>query len=110
MQHFSGPILLETPEVPQGKILILMLVIAGAAFVGLLIVQQVRKRLQHTDEPVSSGFTLSDLRQLHKSGQMSDEEFERAKAKVIEAAKRAAERDKPVVGDMHVSGGGDEPD
>src|SRR3712207_8783046 len=40
----------------------------------------------------SAGFTLADLRQLHKSGQMTDEEFEKAKSKVVEAAKRAAER------------------
>jgi len=51
------------------------------------------KRLTGPDESSGVGFTLSDLRQLHKSGQMSDEEFERAKAKVVEAARRASERE-----------------
>jgi len=59
----------------------------------LLIVSRVKRRLQEPDPPASAGFTLSDLRQLHKSGQMSDEEFERAKAKVVEAARRASERE-----------------
>ena len=39
------------------------------------------------------GFTLGDLRQLHKSGQISEEEFTRAKEKIVAAAQRAAERD-----------------
>ena len=39
-----------------------------------------------------TGFTLSDLRQLHKAGKMTDREFELAKAKILEAAKRASER------------------
>jgi hypothetical protein len=49
--------------------------------------------LTRPDETSGAGFTLSDLRRLHKSGQMSDAEFERAKAKVVEAARRATERE-----------------
>jgi hypothetical protein len=53
-----------------------------------------RRYQQHSDQASSAaGFTLSDLRQLHRSGQMTDEEFARAKAKVVEAARRASERD-----------------
>src|SRR3954467_5972991 len=41
-----------------------------------------RRYQQQSDHPTAAaGFTLSDLRQLHRSGQMTDEEFERAKAK-----------------------------
>lgn len=61
---------------------------------GFLVVARLRRRLQEPDAPAAgAGFTLADLRQLHKNGQMSTEEFERAKAKVVENAKRAAERD-----------------
>src|SRR5438045_4416321 len=67
-------------------------VLVGVLIVGMVIVAKVKRRLQQPDEPISAGFTLSDLRQLHKSGQMTDEEFERAKEKVVEAARRATER------------------
>jgi hypothetical protein len=75
------------------RVFVWSLALMGLVIAGLVVVSKVKKRMQQSDQPVSAGFTLSDLRQLHKSGQMSDEEFERAKAKVIEAAKRAAERD-----------------
>lgn len=61
--------------------------------IGWVTVWQVRRRLTKADETSGAGFTLSDLRQLHKSGQMSDAEFERAKARVVDAAKRAAQRE-----------------
>lgn len=61
--------------------------------IGWVTVWQVRRRLTKADDASGAGFTLSDLRQLHKSGQMSDVEFERAKARVVDAAKRAAQRD-----------------
>jgi uncharacterized membrane protein len=43
-------------------------------------VSTIRKRLKEDDPTVGTGFTLSDLRQLHKQGKMSTEEFEKAKA------------------------------
>ena len=86
-------ILAAAPEQDYTRIIVWSLALIGALAVGLVVVSKVKRRLQEPDQPVSMGFTLSDLRQLHKSGQMSDEEFERAKAKVVEAAKKAAERD-----------------
>lgn len=75
-----------------GRIIGLSLILILLLIVGLVVVIRVKRRIQQPDEPGSMGFTLSDLRQLHKNGQMSDEEFERARTKVVEAAKRAAER------------------
>jgi hypothetical protein len=73
-----------------------MLVGAGVVVVMLLIgfvaVTQIKRRMETPDEPAGSGFSLSDLRQLYEEGQMSAEEFEKAKGKVVEAAKRAMER------------------
>lgn len=75
------------------RILIACGVVVLLAFAGFFVVSRMRRRLQDEDAPASgAGFTLADLRELHKSGQMSTEEFERAKAKVVESAKRAAER------------------
>ena len=76
------------------SIVVWSLSLIGLIVAGWLTVWQVRRRLQREDSPLgSAGFTLSDLRRLHKSGQMSDAEFERAKAKVVDAARRATERE-----------------
>src|SRR2546425_232392 len=75
------------------SIVVWSLLLIGLIVAGWLTVWQVRRRLQKDDSLGSSGFTVSDLRQLHKSGQMTDEEFDRAKAKVVEAARRAAQRE-----------------
>ena len=72
-------------------------VLVAIIVVAFYIVLQLKRQLQ--DEEVdknpgaSAGFTLSDLRQLHRDGIMSEEEFEKAKAKIIAAARRVAERD-----------------
>ena len=75
------------------SIIIWSLLLIGLIVAGWLTVWQVRRRLQRDDTLGNAGFTLSDLRQIHKSGQMTDEEFDRAKARVVEAARKAAERD-----------------
>lgn len=91
----ATPLLAQTQDVPLQKIIVLLLVVLGVVVVGLVVVSRVKKQLQSSDEPnpVATGFTLSDLRQMHKAGKMSDAEFEKAKAKVIDAARRAAERE-----------------
>jgi hypothetical protein len=50
--------------------------------VGALVIYLIRRSLgrQNSD---SDGFTLQDLRDLHASGALSDEEFAKAKATVI---------------------------
>ena len=65
--------------------------------VGLMWGLRLKRRLSQADEPAAPmGFTLSDLRQMHRSGQISDAEFAKARDKIIEAAKKAAERPPPV--------------
>lgn len=61
---------------------LLLLVCAGAVAIHLA------RRMARKDAP-PEGFTLEDLRRLHGSGQLSDEEFEKARAAVIERAKRS---------------------
>jgi hypothetical protein len=82
-------------DIPLDKILIASLVLIALVVVGLLVVSQVKKRLtsEEAEKGQPGGFTLSDLRELHKSGQMSDEEFDRAKKQIIDAAKRASARE-----------------
>jgi hypothetical protein len=80
-------------DVSALSILTWSLILVAFIVAGWVTVWQVRRRLTGSDETAGTGFTLSDLRRLHKSGQMSDEEFERAKAQVVDAARRATARE-----------------
>ena len=71
--------------------LFLLIVVAGGAYA---VVWLRRRYWGSADEEVAPmGFTLGDLRDLHKSGRISGEEYEKAKEKIVAAAKRAAERE-----------------
>jgi hypothetical protein len=48
------------------------------------VIAWLRKRMSPTQEPQTQGFTLADLRELRKKGAMSEEEFERAKARIVQ--------------------------
>ena len=91
--YLFSNVLAQVPNRGMSRVLGWSLAIVAVVVVGLWIISRVKRSMQQTEEPVSTGFTLSDLRQLYKSGQMSNEEFEKAKAKIVEAAKRAAERE-----------------
>lgn len=70
-----------------------------AIVVGAFFTMLVRKRMgsQAPSEAGLPGFTLTDLKDLHKAGQLTDIEFERAKAKIIERAR--TDTAKPAAGD-----------
>ena len=50
--------------------------------VGALVIYLIRRSMGRQDSD-SEGFTLQDLRDLHASGALSDEEFAKAKALII---------------------------
>ena len=64
--------------------------------VGMVFALRLKRRMkQHDDEAAAvpaAGFTLSDLRQMHRAGQLTEEEFNKAKEKIVLAAQKAAER------------------
>jgi hypothetical protein len=62
-------------------VVILLIFFAGVFFY--------RKWMKADDTTTSTGFTLSDLRRLHKEGKMTDGEFESAKAILIGSLKKA---------------------
>jgi hypothetical protein len=81
-----------------GSALVWTLVLIVALVLMFGAVAAFRKWMKSEDVPTSGpGFTLSDLRRLHKAGQMTDDEFEKAKLVLIGTAKVGA--DKPVLGD-----------
>ena len=66
------------------------LALIALVLVGFFAVVKLRQWLKSDDEPVGTGFSLSDLRQLHRQGMMTDEEFERAKGQILTGAKAMA--------------------
>ncbi len=88
-----------------------VVVLLGAALVlvvlGTLGVVWARRRLVDTDDDASTaGLTLHDLRQLHARGELTDEEFEAAKAAIIGAH---APKAKPASTPRERLGGGPAP-
>jgi hypothetical protein len=74
-------------DTSSGSIVVWALVLVALLVVGWIVVAYVRKWMLAPDETGGSGFTLSDLRRMHKGGRMTDEEFEKAKALIVGAAK-----------------------
>ncbi len=82
-----------TPANGSSQIITWSLILVGILIVGLVIIMRLKKKLTQTDELTAGvGFTLSDLRELHKNGKMSDEEFEKAKAQIVAMARAAGAR------------------
>ncbi|MBC8202689.1 MAG: SHOCT domain-containing protein [Planctomycetes bacterium] len=69
-------------ELLPATILLVVLVVIGG-----IVILRARKMVKgsHKDE---MPFTLSQLRKLHKRGELSDEEFQRAKASMIEKTRK----------------------
>jgi hypothetical protein len=62
----------------------------------------------------AGGFTLADLRQLHREGKMSDDEFEATRRRIVAAAQAASAKAAPPVSgprvDPKLPSMGDKPD
>jgi hypothetical protein len=64
---------------------LVLIALIVAAFFGVMYL---RRWLQEEDIPSGGiGFTLSDLKQLHREGKMTTEEFEKAREKMMTGAK-----------------------
>jgi len=77
----------------QGDVIRWSLVLIGLILLGFVAASLVKRRLSQQDPTPTGGFSLSDLRALHRGGKMSDEEFNKAKAAIVTAAQRATERE-----------------
>lgn len=83
------------PVVVWSAGLLILLALMGFA------IARFRKRFSSTESPSSTGFTLTDLRELHRSGKMTDAEFEVAKKLVLNGLKTSlgsSDRTKPPSG------------
>ena len=76
----------------MGSVMTWSVVLIGLLVAAFIAVAQIKKRMIQDNDLSGSGFSLGDLRALHRQGKMTDEEFEKAKAALVESMKRAAER------------------
>jgi len=74
---------------------LILIVILMLLFGGVVLY---RKWMKADDTTTGEGFTLSDLRRLHKEGKMTTAEFESAKAILIGSLKKQ-QGNKPVLGE-----------
>ena len=64
---------------------IVLIILVVLAFVGILFI---KRWMQNDDIPAGgTGFGLSELRQMHRRGQLTDAEYEAAKEKMTSVAK-----------------------
>src|SRR5689334_15694901 len=68
------------------------LVLLVLIFIAFFAVVRLRAWLKDDATPTSVGFSLTDLRQLHREGKMTDEEFEKARNLMVAHAKQMAEK------------------
>src|SRR5580658_3864474 len=67
----------------------LTLVICIAAF---FVYGRFKRWMDEADEPSPAGFSFSDLREMRRQGQISEEEFEKARAKMFASAKEMTDK------------------
>lgn len=81
------PDILAQQDAPFVRIAVWAAVLIAVLVVLFILAQRIRK-WSRSDSQLSAhqGFTLSDLRRMHAQGQLSDEELDRAKARVAARA------------------------
>jgi hypothetical protein len=67
----------------MGDVLWWSVVLIGLVLAAFVAAAQVKKRLVRPEDTAGAGFTLADLRALHRSGKMTDQEFEKAKEVIL---------------------------
>lgn len=67
------------------SMLLWIVILIGVVLIGAVLVFTLRRRMLSNDDSVSVGSSglLDHLHQMHKSGQMDDEEFARARSAIL---------------------------
>lgn len=81
------------------RVFIAALALIVVVIAGFVLASWVRNRLTSNENAPTVGFTLSDLRKLHESGQMTDAEYERARDQII-AVTKAPKKTNPKQDDL----------
>ena len=83
-----------SPSAADESLFVWSLVLIGLVMAGFALVTWVKKKVKEPDEGPIAGFSLADLRQLHRAGKLSAEEYERARSKMVETLKKTTEKPK----------------
>jgi Short C-terminal domain len=75
----------DTAHIIIWSLVLIALIVGG--FVGVAVVKKWLNQPADSALGAHAGFTLSDLRRLHRDGEISDAEFEKAKTRIIGATK-----------------------
>ncbi len=67
-------------------------VLVAMVFVGGVVIMIVRRHLRSSGDLGDVGYTLHDLRKMHASGELSDEEFEKARSAMIAGVRSSTGR------------------
>ena len=78
-----------TPEEKMWKVVVGGAILIGVIIVGAAALVMIRNKLRQItpDDAGDTGFTLADLRDMHQRGELTDEEFNNARAKLIAKVK-----------------------
>jgi len=84
--------LAQLPTDAIGAILVTGLIVIGMAMVGRAVVMMFKRKVQGPDNTTPAAFSLDDLRRLHDAGQLTDEEYEKAKQVIFAATEAHLQR------------------
>jgi len=71
-------------------IVVSCLIVIVAVVIGFAVVAWARKSMLSSDHSSGGGFDLGDLRRLREQGKLTQAEFEKARDKIVAAAKKKA--------------------
>ncbi len=60
-----------------------LMLVAGVLLVGGVVVYRVKKWMNRKEESAGSAFNLSTIRALHKRGELTDEQYEKIRQKIL---------------------------
>jgi hypothetical protein len=73
-----------------GQIIFLSIGLILLVLLMAVLVAWLRKRMSPAAEDKPQGFTLADLRDLRQKGAMSEQEYEKAKALIVQSAQKSS--------------------
>jgi hypothetical protein len=85
-------LLAQSEPIPADRVIVVGLILIGLIVVGAVATMYVRRWLKQDEEAPPMGFTLGDLREMHRKGQITNEEFERARGQMVAATRKAMDR------------------
>jgi len=79
-----GALAAASPDRLLPELLPWLLVLLGVVAASAIVIYLVRRSLGTEDDVPDDGFTLHGLRQMHARGDLTDDEFERAKTALVD--------------------------